>query len=165
MNSGATFSEDRVFRYRLWRTWAEGMPRTLVVIGLNPSTADETMNDPTIRRCIQFAKREGCGSLVMLNLFAFRATDPVALRRRYVAGWDCVGPLNDSAIIDACTLPQVVVVAAWGGLGKLGGRDEQVLKILRARGVRVHCLGLTKLDTPRHPLYLPHTAPLEVLPV
>jgi len=87
--SGATFSTDRVYRYALWRVWDAALP-SFVVIGLNPSTADETENDPTIRRCIGFAKREGCGGLVMLNLFAVRATDP----RVMMAHPEPIGPDN-----------------------------------------------------------------------
>jgi hypothetical protein len=77
--AGAAFSEDRRHRYELWRIWDRKV-RKMVVIGLNPSTADETKNDPTIRRCINFAQRERCGGLVMLNLFGFRATDPKVMK-------------------------------------------------------------------------------------
>ena len=80
MNTGAIFSSDRIFRYILWRTWNEQNGH-LMVIGLNPSTADETQDDPTIRRCVGFARQWGYGGLYMLNLFAYRATDPSELMK------------------------------------------------------------------------------------
>jgi hypothetical protein len=92
--SGAVFSPDQKYRYVLWREWS-GHPRRLVVIGLNPSTADATKNDPTVTRCINFAKREGCGGMIMLNLFAFRATDPGVM----MEAADPVGPENDKYIL------------------------------------------------------------------
>src|SRR4051812_14625230 len=160
MNSGATFSPDRRHRYRLWRTWDTAQRKTMVVIGLNPSTADETKDDPTIRRCIAFAKREGCGSLVMLNLFAYRSTNPRELQTLYLQGDDPVGPSNDDVIVEACTLPDVLVVAAWGAHGRLRWRDERVLSLLTGRGVSPLCFGLTNGGLPRHPLYLPKAVPL-----
>ena len=87
MEKGARFSESRTHRYALWRIWEKGAPMVMFV-GLNPSTADETQDDPTIRRCIDFAKRWGYGGLYMLNIFAFRATNPKDMK----AAADPVGP-------------------------------------------------------------------------
>jgi hypothetical protein len=150
---GATFSPCRTWRYSLTRRWAHDGP-LLMVIGLNPSTADETQDDPTIRRCIGFAKREGMTGLVMANLFAFRATDPRTMRRAD----DPIGPDNDmwlSMLRDLCDLR----LAAWGVHGHYRDRARDVME----RGLlsHVYCLGLTKGGTPRHPLYLAADTPLE----
>ena len=154
----ATFSECRQYRYALFRSWANADVQpghTAVFIGLNPSTADETQDDPTIRRCIGFAKRWGYDTLIMLNLFAWRSTDPAGLR----ATADPVGKLTDTWI-KALTKDAGVIVAAWGTHGSLHGRDRAVLDLLARNGRVVQSLGLTKGGHPRHPLYLPADAPL-----
>jgi hypothetical protein len=150
MRGGARISLDGRYRYWLTREWQEeDAMNPLVVIGLNPSTADETKDDPTIRRCIQFAKDWGHDSLTMLNLFAFRSTDPMALREAQ----DPVGPENDEFIRALCECSRVL--AAWGVHGTLDGRDAVVRKMLReVRGARVQVLGLTKDGHPKHPLYI-----------
>src|SRR5687768_16866498 len=104
---GARFSACRTYRFELWRIWDEDGPK-LNVIGLNPSTADENLDDPTIRRCIGFARDWGFGGLVMTNLFAYRSTDPKGL----AAVDDPVGPNNDYHLeIAACS---GTPLAAWG---------------------------------------------------
>lgn len=142
----AYLSEDRVYRYSLTRDVApltgEG---TVTFIGLNPSTADETQDDPTIRRCIDFARRWGFARLKMLNLYAYRATDPNDL---FAFAGDIVGPEND------CTIAKVVggsdlVVCAWGSHAH-DSRSGQVLRLVAAP----HALGLNDNGSPRHPLYL-----------
>jgi hypothetical protein len=148
----AVFSPDRMYRYVLSRRWAEG-PRALIVIGLNPSTADEREDDPTIRRCIGFAKREGCSGLIMLNLFALRATDPMVMR----AHPEPVGELNDQWIRDLATREAHVVVAAWGVHGEHRGRGAEVA----AKIPNLLCFGRTKGGHPRHPLYLRADTALE----
>lgn len=154
MDRGARLSPDYRYRYTLWRRWNSRLV-DLVVIGLNPSTADATLDDPTIRRCIGFAKRERCGGLFMLNLFALRATDPRAMR----ASADPVGPDNDEAI-RRFTAGQHVVVAAWGAHGGHRGRDAQV----RAMVPNLKCFGVTKDGHPKHPLYLKADTPLVDFP-
>lgn len=145
MKKSAIFSDCRSYRYVLRRSWDDGLP-PLVVIGLNPSTADETVDDPTIRRCIGFAKRESYGGLVMLNLFAFRATDP----RELTLAVDPVGPDNDRWLGEE-TLEHNVL-CAWGAHHMADGRESW----LRRSFVRNWmCLGKTKNGAPRHPLYLP----------
>jgi hypothetical protein len=148
--SDAEFSPCRAWRYALSRCWGEG--QRVAFIGLNPSTADETINDPTIRRCIQFAKDWGFGGLYMLNLYAFRATKPLDM----VMADDPVGPQNDFAIKDYagyCSLH----IAAWGALAtryrprvnwqtRIGKVESLISKPL-------HCLGYTSDRSPRHPLY------------
>lgn len=154
---GATFSSDRVFRYRLWRQWGPGP--TFVVIGLNPSTADETQDDATIRRCIGFAKREGCGRLEMLNLFALRSTQPEVLYRAS----DPVGPDNDDTLAGVC-LTATIVVAAWGAEKIAQARAVAVRELLDAYGAPTpSCFGRTAGGSPKHPLYLRADTPIEAL--
>ncbi len=145
-DKGATFSEDRRYRYSLWRIWDGPACDALAFIGLNPSTADESIDDPTIRRCMAFARRMGCGGIFMLNLFAYRSTDPKALTQVD----DPVGPDNDFAIRRYSGMHYVWTVAAWGAGGALQGRDKAVLGMVD----EVYCLGLTKGGQPRHPLYV-----------
>jgi hypothetical protein len=121
---------------------------------LNPSTADALLDDPTIRRCIGFARAWGFGALEVVNLFAFRATLPSQLR----AALDPVGPRNNRFLRAALGRADAVV-AAWGAHGSWGGRDRAVLHLLSG-GIdqpwpSPQCLGLTKHGHPRHPLYLP----------
>lgn len=144
--SGAEFSDCRKYRYILWRRWAwEGYGNQVMFIGLNPSTADEREDDPTIRRCVRFAKDWGFGGLLMMNAFAFRATDPKGMK----AAADPVGPSNDEAFGYWCT--QVgLIVAAWGSHCS----NEREWQVCRAIGGPIHCLGRTKAGRPKHPLYL-----------
>lgn len=117
-----------------------------MVVGLNPSTADETDDDPTIRRCIAFAGAWGFGGLLMTNLFAYRATQTAEL----LAQADPIGPENDRHLAEGART-SAVVVAAWGTLGNHLGRDALVRSMLP----RLHYLRLTKDGHPAHPLYLP----------
>lgn len=140
----AYFSDDRVYRYSLAREVPSAGIDTVTFIGLNPSTADETIDDPTIRRCIDFARRWGFARLKMLNLYAFRATDPKVM----LAADDPIGPEND------CTIAKVVggsnlVVVAWGANAE-AERVEAVLELV----AYPRCLGVTKSGAPRHPLYI-----------
>ncbi len=144
---GATFSPCRAYRYTLTRTWGGTLP--LVVIGLNPSTADESLDDPTIRRCMAFARSWGHGGLVMLNLFAFRSTDPKGLE---APGLEPVGEDNDRTIVEETKGRRVL--CAWGVHGALFGRAQGVSALLRAHGRELVALGLTKEGHPRHPLYV-----------
>lgn len=141
-------SEDRVYRYQLWREWPSGEGFALF-IGLNPSTADETNDDPTIRRCINFAKNWGYQALCMANLFAFRATEPLEMK----AATDPVGPDNDQHLTQLIEEASVIV-AAWGINGDHQNRDKQVLELIRSLGKSITCLGLTSGGMPRHPLYI-----------
>jgi len=154
MTSTAEISDCGLYRYSLTRRWSDG--RRMLFVMLNPSTADASQDDPTIRRCIGLAKREGCGSLEVVNLFAFRATDPRAL----VKARDPVGPLNDHWIVGASDRAEVIV-AAWGAslpAGKPSKRPAAVLRLLADRDVMA--LGLTNGGCPRHPLYLAGDSPL-----
>ena len=144
MNSTATLSPCRTYRYSLTREWGRGL--AVLFVGLNPSTADETMDDPTIRRCISFARNWGYARLHMANLFAFRATKPSDMKNAI----DPVGPENDRHLL-ALAEDSVLTVAAWGVHGTFGGRHNAVHRMLP----RLHYLRLTKDGHPGHPLYLP----------
>lgn len=155
--SSAVISEDGLYRYELRRTWKADAPR-MVFVMLNPSTADATLDDPTIRRCRGFAEREGCGTLRVLNLYAYRATKPQTMWEAQHAGRDIVGPQNDGWL-ESAPGNHDIVVAAWG-VHADPDRVAAVREILTSRGDRVHALALTKSGAPGHPLYLPGDAPL-----
>ena len=144
MEKSAILSADRKYRYVLTRIWDETKP-TVVFIGLNPSTADEEVDDKTIRKCIGYAKRWGYGKLIMANLFAFRSTDPSLLKRVE----EPVGPDNDS-YIQKCVSESNLVIACWGNHGKLLNRDKVLMDSLP----NLVCLKRNKNGTPHHPLYL-----------
>lgn len=143
VKTSAVIDTTQKYRYRLIREWGPG-PVTCFVM-LNPSTADATVDDPTIRRCIAFAKSWGCGSLVVVNLFAYRTPKPALLR----VAVDPVGPENDQNIREVVE-QAAMVVAAWGNDGIYRDRDREVLALLKAP----LCLGITNRKAPRHPLYL-----------
>jgi hypothetical protein len=145
MHRSAEFSPCRTWRYALWRTWDSSAPYAMF-IGLNPSTADEIENDPTVTRCIGYSRTWGYGGLCMTNLFAYRDTDPRGMK----AAPDPIGPDNDEWL-DRLARAAGVVVAAWGTHGVHQGRDC----VVRARLTGVlHYLKLTKFGHPQHPLYL-----------
>lgn len=152
----AVLSPCRTYRYTLTRIWDGTLP-ILAVIGLNPSIADETVDDPTIRRCVTYARDWGFGGIVMLNLFAFRSTDPVAMKRAHAAGQDVIGPDNTASILAECRGRTVLM--AWGVHGRLANRDMVLTALLRTNGQagNIVCLGLTKDRAPKHPLYLSKT--------
>lgn len=160
-SQGATFSQDRRFRWTLWRTWESGLfpaPRqsTALWVMLNPSTADEHVLDPTIRRCEDFSRRWGYSGLVVCNLFAYRSTDPNALRFVSKKGHDIVGSEWNDLNIANQALQAAVVITAWGNDGRLNDRDQVVMAVLReAASGRLFHLGLNSDGTPKHPLYLP----------
>lgn len=147
------FSECRKYRYTLWREWPDDMfdrhDNYLMVIGLNPSTADETQDDPTIRRCIGFAKRWGFGALCMTNLFAWRDTSPKAMK----VATDPVGVMNDHWLSEYAK-GAGFILAAWGNHGSHLGRADVVTKLIP----NLHCLGKNKDGSPKHPLYLSSSA-------
>ena len=162
----AIFDKDRIYRYVLWREWPmlDGEERQgfgperayAMFIGLNPSSADEIQDDPTIRRCKAFAKSWGYGRMCMTNLFAFRATNP----NEMIAIADPIGPDNDEWLNklakDAC-----VLVAAWGEHGKHRGRSAEII----SRFSNLKCFGTNKSGSPKHPLYLSKTTELRKLTI
>ena len=153
--STAILSDDRVYRYALIRKISASKGAVLF-IGLNPSTADETIDDPTIRRCMGFVKDWGMGLLWMGNLFAYRATDRTVMKRQ---GTGAIGPENDDylrVMIREATL----VIAAWGNDGVFLQRGNRVRDMLR----HGKCFGYTKQGEPKHPLYLRRDAVLVDVP-
>lgn len=145
--SGAVFSDCRKYRYRLWRTWGEAAPAVFVM--LNPSTADEVENDPTVERCERRARAMGFGGLHVANIFALRSTDPSALYNHD----DPIGPDNDAAILESVA-GAGLVICAWGAHGNLYQRGQKVLQLLRGAGIAPHYLKLNNDGTPKHPLYV-----------
>jgi len=150
--STALYSPCGAYRYTLVRTWDRAAP-PLAFIMLNPSTATERANDPTIARCEKRAREGGFGGVAIANLFALRATHPAELKRHPGP----VGPDNDAALGRICRLAGLVV-AGWGVHGAHLGRAERVTADLLRRGVILHALGRTKDGHPRHPLYMPSAA-------
>jgi hypothetical protein len=142
----AVFSACGTWRYELHRELPGGNG-TLNFVMLNPSTADAVRDDPTIRRCIGFARAWGFAHLVVTNLFALRTPEP----RRLALASDPVGPENDRHLVERARGADRVI-CAWGIHGRLAGRDAHVVTLLD--GVRLEHLGLTRAGQPRHPLYL-----------
>lgn len=145
--SEAVYSDCERYRYLLTRTWAPG-PRALFVM-LNPSTATEVQNDPTVERCERRARALGYGAFRVTNIFAFRATDPKVMR----AVMDPVGPDNDTAILESLAWADTVV-CAWGNHGLHLDRGEHVAALLRQSCAPLYHLGLTAQGQPKHPLYI-----------
>ena len=140
----ATFSNCRKYRYSLSRIW-DKKKKLVLFIGLNPSTADEEVDDPTIRRCVNYVQNWGYGGLMMVNLFAYRVTLPSGLKKvKYPIGED-----NDKYIMTLSKKADITV-AAWGNNGNLYGRDKQVFDLIP----NLMCLKLNKSGQPAHPLYL-----------
>lgn len=160
MERWAAFSPCARYRYALGRQWGPGP--TLSVIGHNPSTADEQADDPTIRRCIGFAKRDGFGSLLMLNLCAWRDTDPNGLTLLD----DPVGPANDNALLEGARAAERVL-AAWGALAsgskcqRVRERPVAVIRLITATAP-LFALKVGKDGSPGHPLYLKADLPMVV---
>ncbi|HBX22632.1 MAG TPA: DUF1643 domain-containing protein [Desulfotomaculum sp.] len=151
MKTTAAIDDTGKYRYSLIREWDEDKPRVLFIM-LNPSTADTTQDDPTIRRCIGLAKRWGYGSVEVVNLFAYRSTDP----RQLAMVTDPVGPLNDEYIRSAMARAHLVV-AAWGTKGTLRNRHLKIFHLaneVRLAKASMFCLDMTKRGHPKHPLYI-----------
>lgn len=146
--SVAEYSDCERYRYTLTRLWDPGGARALFIM-LNPSTATEVQNDPTVERCERRARALGFGAFRVLNIFAWRATDPREMR----AAPDPVGPENDKAIVESLDWADRVI-CAWGVHGEHLGRGPQVERMLRAAGADLHHLGLSKEGHPKHPLYI-----------
>jgi len=145
----AYLSECGTYRYELRRVWDHDKP-LVAFCGLNPSTADADKDDPTIRRCIGFAKNWGHGGIVMVNLFAYRATNPQDMKQAD----DPIGPENDLFLQDTLHECQKRI-ACWGVHGSHLERNLVVATMLSP----MQCLGVTKHGHPKHPLYLPKTTP------
>jgi len=149
--STAVYSDCERYRYSLTRVWDTGGRKALFVM-LNPSTATEVQNDPTVERCERRARALGFGGFCVTNIFAWRDTDP----RRMRAVADPVGPANDAAILEG-TRWAGQIIAAWGAHGDHMKRGAAVETLLRATSQPLFHLGLTKAGHPKHPLYIAYT--------
>lgn len=150
MNYMCVFSKDRKYRY-VWRHGWDADKPIMMFVGLNPSTADEKEKDPTVTRCVNLAKREGCGTLIMMNIFAIRSTDPKVL-------YDHDSPIGEDNDLWLKRIAESakIIVGGWGVHGKLNNRGNDVLKLFD----KIYCLGTNKDGTPKHPLYLRKDTPL-----
>ncbi|CTQ48363.1 DUF1643 domain-containing protein [Jannaschia donghaensis] len=150
--STATYSDDESYRYVLTRTW-DGAGDRVAFVMLNPSTATEFQNDPTVERCERRARALGFGAFRVVNIFAYRATDPRDMR----AQSDPVGgPANDDAIREAALWADTTI-CAWGTHGAYLDRGPRVEALLRATGKPLATLGLSKDGHPKHPLYIAYS--------
>lgn len=151
--SGAMLSDDKVYRYALWRVWDKRKPYALFVL-LNPSTADAEMNDPTVTRLIKRARNAGHGALVVVNAFAYRATDPDTLKRFARDGGNPIGPMNDETIAKWAKHAQAAILG-WGRHcdDVVPGRSKAIIDLLAAIGVPTFAIGVNNDGSPKHPLY------------
>ena len=156
--STAVYSDCERYRYLLTRTWDDTGRRALFIM-LNPSTATEIQNDPTVERCERRARALGFGAFRVTNIFAWRDTDPRGLRKAD----DPVGPENDAAIADSCPWADQII-AAWGTHGSFQDRGLAVERLLRDMPFPLYHLGLTKEGHPKHPLYIAYTQQPELWP-
>ena len=149
--SVAVYSDCERYRYTLTRTWDEGAGRVLFIM-LNPSTATEVQNDPTVERCERRARALGFGAFQVTNIFAWRDTDPFQMRKAK----DPIGPGNDAAILAGVAWADQVI-AAWGTHGAHMNRGPQMTTLLQGTGKPLYTLGLSKHGHPKHPLYISYS--------
>lgn len=151
LKSTAYFSKDRVYRYQLIRRWSKSGP-LLPIVMLNPSIANEEILDPTITRCVQYAKREGFSGLVVGNLYALVSTFPVAIKKHD----NPIGNLNYKALAKIAKYAasrNIPVLCAWGTLGSIRNGDVVAKHIFKKYSVNMVCLGINADGSPKHPLY------------
>jgi hypothetical protein len=159
-DAGATFDEPaRIYRYRLWRRWGPWPGRLVVWVLLNPSTADAHVLDPTLRRCEGFSRAWGYDGMEIVNLFALRSTDPQRLYDTTAPAGESGPAVNDRAILAAAARASLVV-CGWGRERLAQDRARAILADLR-EAAPLHCLGTNADGSPRHPLYLAATTPLQ----
>lgn len=149
--STAVYSDCEAYRYTLTRIWDPKGKRALFIM-LNPSTATEVQNDPTVERCERRARALGFGGFRVTNIFAWRDTDPKKMR----AAADPVGPANDAAIVESCPWADQII-CAWGTHGAHLNRGPHVEALLRNTGLPLYHLGLTQAGHPKHPLYISYS--------
>ncbi|GAL83447.1 hypothetical protein MYP_674 [Sporocytophaga myxococcoides] len=141
--SGAIISTCKNYRYRLWRIWDKSKPFVMFIMH-NPSTADESEDDRTIKRCVNFAKSWGYGGIYVGNIFAYRSTKPEVIKQVI----DPIGPDNNKHLTEMLQKCQIVI-AAWGNHPKTESKPLKGIDI-----GKFYYLSLTKTGNPRHPLYL-----------
>lgn len=154
----AVLSTCGTYRYELRRDWDADLPWCGWVM-LNPSTADASVDDPTIRRCVNFAKSWGAGGIIVVNLFALRATKPTMLKKHY----DPIGSRNDQFLREVAE-EATAMVCAWGSNEMAVPRARTALSVMAEVGAPLRCLGTTKSGAPRHPLYVRGDQPLLPFP-
>ncbi|MGF1516525.1 MAG: DUF1643 domain-containing protein [Nodosilinea sp.] len=159
MERSATFDPTGRYRYSLERRWSSGP--TLAIIMLNPSRADGSLDDPTIRRCMGLAQGWGFGAIAVVNLFAYCSPHPRVLRQKVLRQIDdAIGPDNNAAVLSAAQQADQILLA-WGNWGNLGDRDRTVLTLLDPCRAKCRCLGHNRTGQPRHPLYVPRSISLQ----
>ncbi|GFE66303.1 DUF1643 domain-containing protein [Litoreibacter roseus] len=157
-DSIAVYSDCERYRYTLTRTW-DTTGKKVAFVMLNPSTATEIQNDPTVERCERRARALGYGAFRVCNIFAWRDTDPFQMRKAA----EPVGPENDAAIREACFWADDVV-CAWGTHGEHLSRGPNVETLMRDTGKPLYHLGLSKAGHPKHPLYIAYAKQPEIWP-
>lgn len=156
LENDAVISDCGRYRYLLRRTWDHNKPRALLVM-LNPSTADAKLDDATIRSCVRLLSGHGIGSMEVVNVFGYRATNPAELSTQA----DPFGPDNErivSAAIHRCD----IVICAWGAYPPARQHATPILNAVRAHRPATYCFGRTKGGSPKHPLYIKSGTPLEI---
>lgn len=151
-DTGAVFSDCGNYRYSLWRIWDEAKPYVCFLM-LNPSTANEVENDPTIERCQRRSMSMAYGGIFVINLYAYRSTDPAALDQVE----DPIGPLNDKYIAEVAQNAGIVI-CGWGNSTQRFDRHIMVIELLKRLGVKPMCLAKNKDGSPKHPLYVSYDA-------
>jgi hypothetical protein len=159
MHKEAVISDEGLYRYTLYREWAEDPifdgVRVLNFVMLNPSTADASQDDPTIRKCIGFAKHNDFNAIRVVNLFALRSTDPKNMLKHWENGVDIVGTGNDAYVGELP--PEETVVAAWGSTFKTKWFvQSRIVKTIELLNRPLMCLKKTIDGHPWHPLYVPY---------
>lgn len=158
LETDAVISDCGRYRYLLRRTWDYSKPRVLYVM-LNPSTADASVDDATIRSCVRLATDLGYGSIEVVNLFGWRATDPAELPKAS----DPIGPDNER-VVHAAVCRCDVVIFAWGATPFAESKSRSFREMVKQHRPAVYCLGKTKAGAPKHPLYIKTGTPLQVYP-
>jgi hypothetical protein len=165
MRRSAIISICKLFRYELRRIWDDRLP-LLVVCMLNPSVADDEVEDPTLRELIFFARRWGYGGLLIVNLYAFRSSSP---KEMFARGLNAFGPDNDNyikAAIEYAAANGGKMLAAWGNDGNAGGYYIYVAHLAREQKVKLICLGTTNSGQPKHPMARgKHRIPRDQMPI
>ena len=151
IKSTAVYSNCELYRYSLTRSWDSSAKKVLFIM-LNPSTATEIQNDPTVERCERRAKALGYGAFKVCNIFAYRSTDPKIMRLQK----DPIGPENDKIIIKSANWSNNII-CAWGTNGSHLSRGKKIEELLRAKNFTLTHLGLSKDGHPKHPLYISYS--------
>jgi hypothetical protein len=156
LENDAVISDCEKYRYLLRRVWDHAKPRALFIM-LNPSTADAKVDDPTIRSCVRLARGLGYGSIEVVNIFGWRATDPAELPKQP----DPIGPMNERIVVAAIGRCDVVI-CAWGANAMAARKSNFICGLIRPYRPVPYCLGTTKSGSPRHPLYVKSGTALEM---